>query len=584
MIILALITLIGTLAIGILSVNRILIMERGSESVLRASIEEDYDENIKNQVDNAISMLDAVYAGYENGDYSYEEAETRGADLLRELRYGNGGYFWADTYDGENVVLLGSATEGTNRMETKDADGYQMVKEIIRVGQEPDGGYTDYVFPKEGETESSPKRSYSRAFEPFGWGVGTGNYIDYIDETVEKETQAMRENVKTALIAIIGTGSLLIVIVMAVCLYMAFSLSKSFQVALTYIGYITKGDFSQPLPVQLENRRDDFGILGERLENMKCQIRDLIREVKNESYVIGEVVDTVKTNVITLNGNIEDVSATTEELAASMEETAASSDTIKSMSLEIEEAAKNIANRSQDGAQQAADIHERASKAQNDTREQREHASRIHNEIRESLTKALEAAKVVQQIEVLSSAIMEITNQTNLLALNASIEAARAGEAGKGFAVVATEIGGLADQSKQTVAQIQKVTEEVTSSVAQLSSDAEQLLAFVGNDVVASYDMFDEVADAYNQDAGKIDALISDFSATSEELLASIDGVLDAMEGIATATNEGAKGTTDIAQKTVEVKSEADTVTEEVGRCDQTAQRLTEEISVFIVD
>ena len=52
-------------------------MERCSESVLRASIEEDYDENIKNQVDNAISMLDAVYAGYENGDYSYEEAETQ---------------------------------------------------------------------------------------------------------------------------------------------------------------------------------------------------------------------------------------------------------------------------------------------------------------------------------------------------------------------------------------------------------------------------------------------------------------------------------------------------------------------------
>ena len=573
MIILALITLIGTLAIGVLAVNRMLVMEKGSESVLRTSIEEDYDENIKNQVDNAISMLDAVYAGYENGDYSYEEAETRGADLLRELRYGDGGYFWADTYDGDNVVLLGSETEGTNRMETKDADGYQMVKEIIRVGQEPDGGYTDYVFPKEGETESSPKRSYSRAFEPFGWVVGTGNYIDYIDETVAKETQAMKENVKSALLAIIGMGS-----------FLAFSLSKSFQVALTYIGYITKGDFSQPLPVQLENRRDDFGILGERLENMKCQIRDLIREVKNESYVIGEVVDTVKTNVITLNGNIEDVSATTEELAASMEETAASSDTIKSMSLEIEEAAKNIANRSQDGAQQAADIHERASKAQNDTREQREHASRIHNEIRESLTKALEAAKVVQQIEVLSSAIMEITNQTNLLALNASIEAARAGEAGKGFAVVATEIGGLADQSKQTVTQIQKVTEEVTTSVAQLSSDAEQLLAFVGNDVVASYDMFDAVADAYNQDAGKIDALISDFSATSEELLASIDGVLDAMEGIATATNEGAKGTTDIAQKTVEVKSEADTVTDEVGRCDQTAQRLTQDISVFVVD
>lgn len=157
MIILALITLIGTLAIGVLAVNRMLVMEKGSESVLRTSIEEDYDENIRNQVDNAISMLDAVYAGYENGDYSYEEAETRGADLLRELRYGDGGYFWADTYDGDNVVLLGSETEGTNRMETKDADGYQMVKEIIRVGQEPDGGYTIMYSRRKGRR--SPLRS-----------------------------------------------------------------------------------------------------------------------------------------------------------------------------------------------------------------------------------------------------------------------------------------------------------------------------------------------------------------------------------------------------------------------------------------
>lgn len=158
MIILALITLIGTLAIGVLAVNRMLVMEEGSESVLRTSIEEDYDENIRNQVDNAISMLDAVYAGYENGDYSYEEAETRGADLLRELRYGDGGYFWADTYDGDNVVLLGSETEGTNRMETKDAEGYQMVKEIIRVGQEPDGGLYELCIP-EGRGRRSLLRS-----------------------------------------------------------------------------------------------------------------------------------------------------------------------------------------------------------------------------------------------------------------------------------------------------------------------------------------------------------------------------------------------------------------------------------------
>ena len=328
-----------------------------------ASSRQSYDDSIKEQVGVVISLLTEINEEYKAGTYTLDEAKQIAAEEVRQMRYGEAGYFWIDQSDGTNVVLLGSDTEGTNRMDTKDAKGYQMVKEIIRVAVEDGGGYTDYVFPKEGETESSPKRSYSRAFEPFGWVVGTGNYIDYIDETVAKETQAMKENVKSALLAIIGMGSFLVVIVMAVCLYMAFSLSRSFQVA-----------------------------------------------------------------------------------------------------------------------------------------------------------------------------------------------------------------------------QIQKVTEEVTTSVAQLSSDAEQLLAFVGNDVVASYDMFDAVADAYNQDAGKIDALISDFSATSEELLASIDGVLDAMEGIATATNEGAKGTRENAQKTVEVKSEADTVTDEVGRCDQTAQRLTQDISVFVVD
>lgn len=584
MILMAVITLLGMVIMGVFAIKQVIQMEGNAETVLKESIQDDYDDNIKNQVENAISMLDAVYAKYESGEYTLDEAKKVGADMLRELRYGEGGYFWADTYEGDNVVLLGSETEGTNRMETVDAEGYQMVKEIIRVGKEPEGGYTDYVFPKEGETESSPKRSYSKAYEPFEWVIGTGNYIDYIDTTVAEKNHILRMNVQSTLFGILGLSAVLILVIMGFCIYMATNLSKSFQLSLQYIGNIAKGDFTKKLPALLANRKDDFGILGKQLEDMKIQVSSLIKEVKSQSFVINDVVDAVKDNVYVLSGNIEDVSATTQELAASMQETAASSDTIKSMSHEIEEAAKNIANRSQDGAEQAANIHERASKAKKDTAEQREHAEEIRNEIKKSLTQALEEAKVVQQIEVLSSAIMDITNQTNLLALNASIEAARAGDAGRGFAVVATEIGGLAEQSKQTVTKIQGVTEEVTTAVENLSRDAERLLEFVGNDVVASYDMFDEVANAYNHDAEEIDSLISDFSATSEELLASIDGVLDAMDGIANATNEGAKGTSDIASRTSDVKSRTDAVTGEVEKCNDTAKRLNEEISVFIVE
>lgn len=584
MVLMALITLIGLMVLGGIAIIQLTALCTNATAILEESIRADYDQSIKEQVDNALSMLNGVYAQYENGDCSLDEAKEMGASLLRDLRYGEAGYFWADTYDGNCVVLLGSETEGTNRMETKDANGYEMVREIIRVGQEPDGGFVDYMFPKAGETEPSPKRSYSKAFEPFGWVIGTGNYTDHIDTTVALQTKNLSQKIKTTILMVLGTELIILAISLCLSLYIGNSLSKSFNASLKYIGNMAKGNFSEPLPELLQNRKDDFGILSEGLENMKHQVSNLIREVKNQGNLLYGIVDRVKDNVSSLSGNVEDVSATTQQLAAGMEETAASSETISNMSHEIEIAAKNIAFRSQEGAEQAVDIHERASKAQEDTKNQRTHAYQIHNELQESLAKALEDAKVVKEIEVLSSSIMEITEQTNLLALNASIEAARAGEAGRGFAVVATEIGGLAEQSKQTVSKIQGVTEEVTAAVTNLSQDAERLLEFVATDVVASYDMFDGVADAYNKDAEKIDSLISDFSATSEELLASIESVLESMSEIANATYEGAQGTTSIASKTTDVKYQTDIVSEEVDKCDSTAKRLNQEISVFIVE
>lgn len=584
MILMAIITFIGLITLGGVTILELRSLRNDATEILETSIRTDYDQNIKEQVENAISMLDAVYNRYENGECSLQEATDMGATLLRDLRYGEAGYFWADTYEGDCVVLLGGETEGTNRLETKDAAGYEMVREIIRVGQEPDGGFTDYVFPKAGETEPSPKRSYSKAFEPFGWVIGTGNYTDYIDTTVAQKTEELNAKISATIVVVVVIEMMLLVITLGLCIYIGNNLSTSFLASLKYIGEMAKGNFSEPLPSLLTNRKDDFGILGEGLENMKVQVSGLIREVKNQGNEIYGIVDRVKDNVSVLSGNIEDVSATTQQLAAGMEETAASSETIKNMSHEIEAAAKNIALRSQDGAEQAVDIHERAAKVQEDTRNQREHARQMHNELSESLTHALEEAKVVQEIEVLSSAIMEITEQTNLLALNASIEAARAGEAGRGFAVVASEIGGLAEQSKQTVSKIQSVTEEVTAAVENLSQDAERLLEFVATDVVESYDMFDGVAAAYNQDAEEIDSLISDFSATSEELLASIDSVLEAMGEIANATNEGAQGTTDIASKTADVKCRTDEVSGEIDKCDNTAKRLNEEISIFVIE
>lgn len=578
-----------TILVVILSVAACLIsltdlqqVKQKSLDELEVSIRENYDTTIKDQVGVVISLLSEINDQYKAGVFeSIDEAKAVAAEEVRQMRYGDSGYFWVDTSNGTNVVLLGGDSEGTNRMETTDGNGYQMVKEIIRVAVEEGGGYVDYVYPKEGETESSPKRSYSEYFEPFDWVVGTGNYTDYIDDEIAAREDELAKYVTTRMTALIGACLGLLLIVGVLVAMIALDIIHSVRNISASINVIAGGDFVQKVPKKLVNRKDDFGNLAKTLEGMRHSLRGLLAQVKNESANIDNVVESIDANVFTLNSEIEDVSATTQELAASTEETAASADQINSMTQQIDDAAREIATRAQDGATEAEDIHKRASQSKTNAVENRQKMEQMQAEIRSSLQKALEDAKVVEKIGILADSILNITGQTNLLALNASIEAARAGDAGRGFAVVAEEIRVLAEQSQEAVANIQAVTENVSSAVGNLAKDSNRLLDYVDQDVVESFALFEQMAGDYNADATKINELVSDFSATSEELLASINSISEAIDGITLASNDSAAGTTNIAQKTVSIVNESSEVMKSAKVAEQSAEELRKNVDNF---
>ena len=338
------------------------------------------------------------------------------------------------------------------------------------------------------------------------------------------------------------------------------------------------GDLTQEIKV---NSKDEINDLAKSLNKFIHNIKDIIKTVNESVDNIETVVDSIKTNVTDLNNDVEEVSATTEELSANMEETAASAEEMSATSQDIERAVQSIAQKSQEGATQAGEINKRAEDTKANVQASQKKAKEIFTNTKTELERAIEASKVVEQINVLSDSIMDITSQTNLLALNAAIEAARAGEAGKGFSVVADEIRKLAEQSKDTVTEIQSITVKVIESVKNLSDSSSNLLTFVSTDMDNDYKTMLNVADKYSEDASFVDTLVMDFSSTSQELLASLQDVLKTIEGVAQAASEGAGCTTDIASKILEVNNKSNDVLQEALKSEESANKLKEEISKF---
>ncbi len=394
----------------------------------------------------------------------------------------------------------------------------------------------------------------------------------------EKELKIGAKNIVNTLVI----NSIVVLLLVIIVVYFASKqITDPIKKSSEYLQTIANGDFTQEIDSKYLAKKDEVGTITNGINNMKNSLRYLVNSIKNESFIIEDEVNSVISNVNDLNSSLQEISATTEELAAGMEETAASSEEMLATSQEIERAAQSIAERSEEGSKSAGEISKRAENIREDVGASQKRAEEIFNNTKTQLTNAIEESKVVEEINMLSESIMQITEQTNLLALNAAIEAARAGEAGKGFAVVAEEIRQLAEQSKDAVTKIQDVTTKVIGSVDNLSNSSNDLLNFVSTDVVNDYKTMLDVAEKYNDDAKFIDGLVTEVSATSEELLASIENVITAVDGVASAANEGASGTTDIANRATDVNQKSNEVMQEVTKTKESADKLRKEVEKF---
>lgn len=469
--------------------------------------------------------------------------------------------------DASGAVVLDQ--DGNQVLEEQEIVVPETLMEMAEKALKGESGYEFYK-DKDGVEVVSAYKSITLPGVSDNWAV----------ITVENKADAMAFisdsqffNIIIAIVSIILAAVLIAIV--------ASRIAGPIKKSANYLDIIAEGNFLIDVDKSMMSRKDEIGIIATGIETMKESLKSLAMEITLEADSILHKVNVVSADMNHLSDNLEGISATTEELSANTEETAAATEEMTATSQEIARAAQTIAESSGKGAMAARDISLRAEDTKEKTDLSIQKATAMMMETEGRLKDAIERSKVVEQINVLSASIMDITEQTNLLALNASIEAARAGEAGKGFSIVAKEIGKLADQSKSAVKQITEVTSEVVEAVENLSNSADILLTFVSTDVASDYENMLGVAKKYNEDAKFVDDLVTEFSATSEELLASIENMTQAIDGVAIAANESANGTTEIANMVSEANMDSNNIMDKVKETKVSSDSLKNEVSKF---
>lgn len=327
------------------------------------------------------------------------------------------------------------------------------------------------------------------------------------------------------------------------------SITKPIKTASDCLSIVATGDFTYEVPKGLLKMRDETGILANTISTMQKSLKALVIKVADESSNVSRMLIDINKEVNKLTKNIEGISATSEELSAGAEETASATEEMNVTSLEIEKTVEVIASKAQEGSITVGEINSMSNEMKHYAKTSKENALEIYGKTKIDLQMAIDKSKAVNQINELSEAILEITSQTNLLALNAAIEAARAGEAGKGFSVVADEIRKLAEDSKNMVSKIQDVTAVILEAVNNLSSSSGEILEFIDKRVLYDYDSLVNTSEHFSQSSAKVNDIVTDFSATSEELFASMQNMVRSIEEISSASNDEAQGASNIAEE-----------------------------------
>ncbi len=141
-------------------------------------------------------VLNFIKDAYASRDREQDEETVKKQILhaIEELYGRQDGTGYIFVYDFNGVVLsdpIQRQNLGQNLYNTKDTNGVMVIKDLIDISRTKEGGFVEYLWLKPTTGSLSPKISYAKSFEPWGWMVGTGVYLDEVEKVIQNQRQIL---------------------------------------------------------------------------------------------------------------------------------------------------------------------------------------------------------------------------------------------------------------------------------------------------------------------------------------------------------------------------------------------------------
>lgn len=306
--------------------------------------------------------------------------------------------------------------------------------------------------------------------------------------------------------------------------------------------------------------KSEVGKLATAVDSLIITFRGIVNTLNDCSESLVGSSETMRTASKDLMGSVEDNSATTEELSASILNTNSSIEVVTGEVAKMHGIVGDITDRVQDGSEKSEVLIQTAntmSKTASNTLESNMQKVEV---TKKNIEEAMKNLQSLVKINEMATQILDITSQTNLLSLNASIEAARAGEAGKGFAVVAGEIGSLAENSSDTVNQIQALCKDANKSIDSVKECFEDIIAFMETDVSGKFQEFATMAGEYEAVVNDIQEVIENIHGKASVFSESAMNIREQINNVKMASNDNEQGVDDIIVKNDLTTQTADSI------------------------